>query len=256
MYSENGKYPISVCFSPQAWPLFKKDHALVLIVDIFRATTSICTALHNQVKSIIPVAEISESIAYGQQGYLIAGERDGKKLECAHFGNSPFNFIDPSLQGKTIVFNTTNGTQAIREASQGHNEVCIGAFTNLEAIGQHILNRKKEVIVFCAGWKNRFSLEDSLFAGAIVQYLIGKGKGDYHTTCDSAIACADLWSLAGNNLPQYIEKAAHRHRLQKMGLDDVIEYCLSLDTTPVVPVLVNNKEIVDYNKQAHTLNCL
>lgn len=241
MYSEKGTHSIEVCFSPLSWPLYEKPNALVIVTDIFRASTAICAAFHNEVKSIIPVAEISESEAYKQKGYIVAGERDGKNLDCADFGNSPFNFLDPALKGKTVVMNTTNGTQAIKAASQAGNQVIIGAFINLSAVCRFAMEQEKDVLVFCAGWKNRFSMEDSLFAGATVEQLVVASKGKFHTTCDSAVAAADLWLMAKGNLLGYIEKAAHRHRLKKMCLDDVLEFCLTFDFTSALPVLENGK---------------
>ena len=236
MYSEKGDHSVHVCFSPLYWPIFRQENALVIITDIFRASTAICAAFHNEVNAIIPVETISESEEYKRKGYICAGERDGKTLACAHFGNSPYNFLNPALKGKTIVMNTTNGTRAIKMTGDGNNDVVIGAFINLDAVVKHALNNNKNVIVFCAGWKDRFSLEDSLFAGALVEALIESGAGKYHTICDSAIASAELWTNAKNDLQVFIEKAAHRHRLKKLGLDDVIPYCLELNTTSVIPV--------------------
>ncbi|MBW6477837.1 MAG: 2-phosphosulfolactate phosphatase [Bacteroidales bacterium] len=244
MYSEKGKYTVEVCFSPLSWPLFEKENAVIILTDIFRATTSICAAFQNKVKSIIPVAEILESIAYKEKGYIVSGERDGKKLDCAEFGNSPFNFMEPRLQGKTVVMNTTNGTQAMKMVQKGNNLVGIGAFLNLDAICNWAMQQKRPVIVFCAGWKNRFSLEDTLFAGAAVNYILKNGKGDFHTMCDSAIASVDIWHQARINPRAYIEKAAHRHRLKKMGLDDILDYSMQLNINQCIPVLVD-EEIVD-----------
>lgn len=237
MYSEQGLYSISVCFSPLSYPLYQKHDSLVVITDIFRATTAMVAAMQNGVKSIIPVAQISESQEYKAKGYIVAGERDGKTLDCADFGNSPFNFLQPHLRGETIVMNTTNGTQAIYTAAKGNNRVAIGAFTNLDAVAKYAASQQKDLLIFCAGWKNRFSLEDSLFAGALTQKLIEDHPGIFHTSCDSAIASADLWKLAQKDPAAYIEKAAHRHRLRKLGLDDVIHYCLSMNLTNAVPIL-------------------
>jgi 2-phosphosulfolactate phosphatase len=236
MYSEKGDHSIHVCFSPLSWPLFRQDHALVVIADIFRASTAICAAFHNGVQAIIPVETVSESEEFKRKGYICAGERDGKTLACADFGNSPYNFLQPELKDKTIVMNTTNGTRAIKMTGAGNNEVVIGAFINLDAVVQHALNEQKNVVVFCAGWKDRFSMEDSLFAGALVASLIERGAGKFHTICDSAIASAELWHNAKNDLRGFIEKAAHRHRLRKLGLDDVIPYCLALNTASCLPV--------------------
>lgn len=241
MYSEKGRYTIEVCFSPLFYPLYDKENIMVVVTDIFRASTAIVAAFDNGVKGIIPVKDIHESEAYKAKGFIVAGERDGKKLACADFGNSPFNFMDPSLRGQTIVLNTTNGTQAIETVSRGHHPLAIGAFTNLDAVAEYAASQQKNLVIYCAGWKNRFSLEDTLFAGALTQRLIQGYPGLFHTICDSAIAAADLWQLAQPDLMGYIQKAAHRHRLQKMGLDEVIPYCLSLNVTEVVPVLQNHE---------------
>jgi 2-phosphosulfolactate phosphatase len=240
-------YSIEVCFSPLSWHLFEKPGTVVMITDIFRASTAICAAFQNKVKSVIPVAEIEESIAYKEKGYIVSGERDGVKLECAEFGNSPFNFMEPRLQGKTVVMNTTNGTQAIKKAKGTDNLVCIGAFTNRDAICDWIMEQNRNLVVFCAGWKNRFSLEDTLFAGAAAEYILEKSDRRFSTNCDSALAALDLWKFAKENPRAYIEKAAHRHRLRKMGLDDILDYSMSLNTNRCIPVLKGD-EIIDLNR--------
>ena len=236
MYSEKGEFEVQVCFSPLSWPLFARDNALVIVADIFRATTAMCAAFEHGIKDIIPVESIAESQGYKDKGYICAGERDGKTLACADFGNSPFNFMDPALKGKTIVMNTTNGTRAIKIASERHNRIAIGAFVNLEAVSRYAVGSGRPVVILCAGWKDRFCTEDALFAGAAVERIVALGKGAYHTMCDSAIASATLWNAARTNLYSFTEKIAHRHRLRKMGLDDVISYCMTPDTTDVVPV--------------------
>jgi 2-phosphosulfolactate phosphatase len=234
-------HSLEVCFSPLSWPLFEKEHAVVIVTDIFRATTSMVAAFENRVKSIIPVAEISESIAYKEKGFIVSGEREGKTLECAAFGNSPFNFMAPELTGQTVVMNTTNGTQALKMVSGKDNLVGIGAFTNRDAICDWAIQQKRDIIIFCAGWKNKFSLEDTLFAGAAAEYILHKGSSDYFTHCDSIMASIDLWLAAKDNPLDYIQKASHRHRLRKMGLDDIIEYSMQLNISRSIPVLSGNK---------------
>ncbi len=241
MYSEKGEFDIQVCFSPLSWSLFSKSNALVIVADIFRATSAMCAAFHNGVKDIIPVETIQESEHYKKQGFICAGERDGKTLICADFGNSPYNFMDQSLRGKTIVMNTTNGTRAIKIASGHENSIAIGAFVNLSAVCAYAVRLNKPVVILCAGWKDRFCTEDALFAGAAVEQIISRSKGLYHTTCDSAIASVELYNAAKDNLLGFMDKVAHRHRLRKMGLDDVIDYCITADSTDVVPVLKNDR---------------
>ncbi len=245
MYSDQGDHQVEVCFSPISWPLFEKENAVVIVTDVFRATTAICAAFENGVSAIIPVENVSESEYWKKEGYITAGERNGITLECADFGNSPYNFMDPELRGKVISMNTTNGTRAIRMAAEKENEILIGAFSNLSAACRYAVNHQKDILILCAGWKDRFSMEDALFAGAAAGEIIALGKGSYYSVCDSAIASHELWKLAEPDPVRFIEKAAHRHRLKKMGLDEVIPYCLRRDVTQKVPRFQSGRLVVE-----------
>ena len=129
---------------------------------------------------------------------------------------------------------TTNGTQAIRIASECHG-VLIGAYLNFSALADWLNGQERDVIILCAGWKTKFNLEDSLFAGALAEKLLGAGM--YHTICDSTLASIDLWDKARTDLPGYINKVAQKERLRKNKLDDVMGYCHTFDTTRVIPAL-------------------
>ena len=224
---------VEVCFTPAVFDCFHNPESVVVVVDVLRATSAICTAFMNGVDRIIPVGTVEEARAYRNKGYLIAGERDGIVLDFADFGNSPYNFTSERVKGKTIVYTTTNGTQAIQSASSCY-KVVIGAFLNLSALSHWVINQNRDVIIFCAGWKNRFSLEDTVLAGAIAKKLLE--HPGFYTTCDSTLASLDLWSLAEPDLLGYIEKAAQRSRLQKNGLDDVIGFCHTPDLTNIIPL--------------------
>jgi 2-phosphosulfolactate phosphatase len=224
---------LEICFSPALFGTFDPAGKIVVLVDILRATSTICAALNFGVKEIIPVSTVEEALTYKEKGYMVAGERDGKVLDFADFGNSPFNFMNDAVVGKSIVYTTTNGTKAIATAT-GCNELLIGAYLNLSVLAEYLRNTKNDVIIFCSGWKNKFNLEDTLFAGALAERLM-KDK-NFSTVCDSTLAATDLWSIAKNDLMAYIQKAAHRERLRKLGLDDVLEYCHTPDLAPVIPV--------------------
>ena len=231
------KKKIEVCFSPALYPYFENKESIIVIVDILRASSAICTAFMNGVSRIIPVATLEEAQDLKNKGYLVAAERDGIVRDFADFGNSPYNFTAERVRGKHIVYSTTNGTQAIQLASSSYR-VIIGSFLNFSAVNNYIINENRDVLILCAGWKNKFNLEDTLYAGAVADYLI---SNHYLTTiCDAAMASQDLWNIAKNNLTQYIEKAAQRHRLKKNGLDDVLEYCHTFDLTNLIPALEND----------------
>ncbi len=210
--------------------------SIVVIIDILRASSAICSAFANGVKTIIPVESVGEAREYKKKGYLVAAERDGIILDFADFGNSPFNFTRDKIEGKTVVYSTTNGTGIIKLAASA-DFVVIGSFLNISALSEWILKKEQDVLLFCAGWKNRFNLEDSVCAGAFAERLTASDQ--FVTICDSTKAALDLWGLARNDLKHYIDKAAHRSRLKANGLDDCIEFCLTADYTDKIPVIQN-----------------
>jgi 2-phosphosulfolactate phosphatase len=225
---------VEVCLSPGLFPdILAKDDFVVVLVDILRATTTICTALANGAEAIIPVASHDEARRLKARGFLVASEKDGLQPDFADFGNSALCFTRDVIGGKTLVYCTTNGTRALKIA-EGAGSVVIGAFINISALTEWLARRQKDVVVLCSGWKNRFCLEDTLFAGALTRRLLETGV--FHCDCDSARAALDLWSLAEGDVLDYIEKAAHRHRLKDLGLDDVIPYSFECDRVTVVPV--------------------
>jgi 2-phosphosulfolactate phosphatase len=233
-------FTVEVCFTPKLFSeILTKENYVVVLVDILRATTSICAAFSNGVRSIIPVGDMQEAREYKEKGYLVASEQDGKKMDFADFGNSAFGFTREKVSGKTIVYCTTNGTKAL-ETARSAEQIVIGSFINITALTSWIRKRKVNAVILCSGWKNKFCLEDTLFAGALASSLL-EGS-DFCSICDSVEASIDLWNLAKTDIMGYIEKAAHRHRLKRLGLDDVISYSFTPDQTDVVPVF-DGKEI-------------
>lgn len=227
---------IEVCFSPVSYPLFENKEAIVVVIDVFRATSAICTALHYGVEGIIPVATVEEALDYKQKGFPAAAERHGEVVEGFDFGNSPFSYMDDNLKGKKVVLTTTNGTQAITVSKDSY-KVVIGSFLNLSIMAQWLEQQQRDVILLCAGWKNKFNLEDTLFAGALTRLLLATGK--FENSCDTAQAACYLYDQGKHNLFQFLDKSSHRKRLEKLNLEKDIRYCLTPDLTPVIPVLEN-----------------
>lgn len=230
---------IEVCFSPKLFGNIQTTSNFVtVVVDILRATTSICAALACGAKSVIPVSSLNEAEAFKQKGFVVAAERDGLRLDFADFGNSAFDFMKNDVSGLDIVFSTTNGTVAM-EMAKSSEAIVLGAFINLSALADFLIKTDKNIVILCSGWKNMFCLEDSIFAGALIEKLTESQKFDIQ--CDSALASLDLWKTAKPDLFGYIQKAAHRKRLKMLGVDDVLEYCFTLDTVDTVPVLKDGR---------------
>lgn len=234
------KLTLETCFIPSSFHRYNCNGAIVVVIDVLRASSAICTAFENGAEAIIPVSEVDEAMDYKKRGFLVAAERDGYVLDFADFGNSPFNFTPGRVKGKIIAYSTTNGTRIIKMTSDSYKTV-IGAFVNISSLTGWLTEFNKNVILFCAGWKDRFSLEDAVCAGAFASRLLESGL--FATICDSTLAAIDLWHLAENNTFDYIEKAAQRSRLRDKGLDDCIDFCLTPDFTRIIPAVEKGRII-------------
>ncbi len=225
---------VEVCFSPKLYGhKLTQGLFVTVVVDILRATTSICAAFDHGVSEIIPVSGLDEARDMKERGFLVACERNGEVVDFADFGNSASDFQRDNLIGKSVVFSTTNGTKTINLACDAA-QVVIGSFVNLGALTDYLVGKQENVVILCAAWKSLFNLEDSVFAGALSQNLLTAG---YSTVCDSALGAADLWKVAGSDLKGYLSKSSHRSRLKHLVSDADFEYTLSLSISDVVPVL-------------------
>ena len=229
---------IEVSLTPALLPLYDVENSIVVVIDIFRATSSICYGIENGAEAIIPVSQVEECIAYSEKGYLIAAERNGEVVEGFDFGNSPFSYTAEKVAGKTVVLTTTNGTHAIHLSRQAKS-IVIGSFFNLTALSNWLREQNENILLVCAGWKNKFNLEDTVFAGAVVHQL----KNDTYQIDDSAIAAEDLYLCAKDDLGAYLSKTSHSDRLKKLGIEEDIAFCLNVDITTAIPVL-NGEQLV------------
>lgn len=225
---------VEVCFSPELIHLHELKGKIVVVVDIFRATSTMVAALAHGITEIKTFAELEECRAMSDQGYLIAGEREGLTAPGFEMGNSPVAYLAGDFAGRKLAMTTTNGTQAIHK-SAGAFEILIGAFPNLAATARYIQPLEKDVIIHCAGWKGRFNLEDSLYAGALVKALEKTHSPDE----DGALAMLALFEKEDNDLKGFLSQASHAKRLQNHGIESDIDFCLTLDLYDLVGKVEN-----------------
>jgi 2-phosphosulfolactate phosphatase len=225
---------IEVCLSPALYKYkTTTDNYVVVIVDVLRATSAFCAAFDSGAKAVIPVSGLDELLEYKNKGYLTAAERNGNKVDFADFGNSPGVFLQSDLKGKELAYSTTNGTQAVEMAKSCGN-IVVAAFVNLDAVCLWLLGQKKNVVILCSGWKNTFSLEDTLCAGALVETL--EKTGNYAHTCDASGASLSLWKSSKDNLQEEAKKASHYQRLVVLGQLDDLKHCFQLNVSKAVPI--------------------
>lgn len=234
----SGGRGVDVCLTPALISLFNVEDYIVVIIDIFRATSSICYGIENGAEAIIPVAEVEECEAYREQGlnYLLAAERNGEVVAGFDFGNSPFSYTKEKVSGKTVVLTTTNGTQALH-LSRKAKKVVIGSFLNLTALCNWLKTQNENILLVCAGWKNNFNLEDTLFAGAVIDQL---KESDFKLD-DAAIASNDLFQTGKDDINKYLKKTSHSERLKKLGIEKDIEFCLQVDLITAIPILAGER---------------
>ncbi len=225
------KPTLEICLTPDAVSFIDLTGKITVIVDIFRATSTIVAGLASGVTHVIPVADIADALHYKTQDYVTAGERNGEKVEGFDIGNSPFEHM--AQEFKKIVMTTTNGTQAIEAVKNTAEQVIIGSFLNLRAVTNYLKSQNKDVVIVCAGWKGRFNAEDALFAGALALKL----KGDFWWEGDETLFTSHSYTSVKKNLSKILKHSSHYKRLAKKGVSDDMDFCLQIDKFKNVPVL-------------------
>jgi len=236
----NNKPTIHTSLSPALLHLYDLSNSIVVIIDVFRATSTIASALHNGARSVIPVDSVPRAIEISKNiGGIAAGERDGIIAEGLQHGNSPLEYSRAFIGNKILVLTTTNGTRLLQMALNNNADSIIsGSFPNLSAVCDHLVAEKKNVVLGCAGWKDRFNLEDTLFAGAVIQRI----KKHFTIHCDSSLMAETIYAKHKNELIEFAPNLTHYHRLvERFGLIEDIKFCLTEDVANVLPVYIDGK---------------
>lgn len=215
-----------------------------VVFDVLRATSVMVTGLANGSAGFLPVAEISEAVAWHHKDptLLLAGEREGLRITAAQsggvdfdLGNSPREYTGARVQGRTIVTTTTNGTRALRSCATA-GVVVVGAFLNLGATARWLLAQSfQRVVLVSAGTGERVALEDVLCAGALCDQLT-KAKRDCHLD-DSALLACGAYREAASNLFAVVSASKNARRLAaNPELRDDVAFCLRRDVFDLVGV--------------------
>lgn len=226
---------IEVVLTPALLQLYQVQGKTVVIIDILRATSSICVAFFGGVNKILPVSTPEECLMFKDFDFLCAAERNAVKLPGFDMGNSPFEFQNPLLKERNIAFTTTNGTKAIKQSKElGAGKIVIGSFLNIQVLTTWLTQQQDDVILLCAGWKDKANLEDSLFAGALVHAL----KDEFATECDTALMTSTLYTTMKDQLEDYVRMSSHAKRFKALhATEDDVRFCLQMNTAPVLPVM-------------------
>ncbi|SHF31667.1 2-phosphosulfolactate phosphatase [Seinonella peptonophila] len=204
----------------------------VILLDIFRATSFIVTAIWKGCQSVIPVESEITAFELAKPEDLLAGEYMGKPIANFDIDNSPTALLNMKLNEKRIIQSTTNGTRAIQRAQQA-SSILIGSFLNLQAVVDQARQLENDILLLCAGTRGQFSLEDGLAAGFIIKGLI-EGSAKIELDDFAKILLIKASSVQYDWRAWCLEGVAGK-RLQSRGKKSDLDYCLRLNDCDIVP---------------------
>jgi 2-phosphosulfolactate phosphatase len=239
---------IETVLSPALFHLYEEGlhEKNVVVIDILRATTTMCVAFENGVSEMVPVSTPEEAAILHTKGYIAAAERHGETVSGFELGNSPQDYTRERVGNKKIAITTTNGTRAL-VMSAAAKRVYVGSFIHISALAETLLKDGRDVLLFCAGWKDKFNLEDTLFAGALAQKLLA----GMTVEGDSTLAAIDLYQTASADLAGYLQKASHVGRFKSLHVESDLDICLRMDISTKIPVFSKGVINLLHHESAH-----
>ncbi len=236
------KITAEIFFTPaQVDDLFLRDKN-VAVVDVLRASTTIITALSNGAREIIPVPSIESAVKISGSLFgdvtLRGGERHAKMIEGFNLGNSPAEYTEETVKGKSIIFCTTNGSLAITKGRYAKNLVVAG-FVNISKVAEFLASLGEDFFILCAGNQNNFCIEDVVCAGMILsktEQILGQN----FVIGDSGLAAMSLYKTYNRSILKMIRQSDHGKYLTELGFREDIKFCSGIDCIPVVPIFANN----------------
>ena len=221
--------------------LFEPDDlagGVAVMIDVLRASTTICTALQHGAEAVVPLSEVPRTLALAKSDErgIAGGERDGLPPEGFDLGNSPSMYTPASIGGKVVYFTTTNGTQALARMHQSA-EIFVGCFANRRALRDRLAGETRDVHLVCAGTDGAITAEDVLFAGAIAADL-GAGTDPSDPI---ATQMATRLFAATPDLHAAVRAGQGGQNLVRLGLGDDIAVATTEDQFEIVPALQDGR---------------
>jgi 2-phosphosulfolactate phosphatase len=230
--------PIRVHLLPQLAPPGALAGSVAVVIDVLRATTTIVHALAAGCLAVVPCAEVEEAqqraAALRPAGKIIlGGERGGVPLPGFDRGNSPREYTAAACKKATVVLTTSNGTPALLRAAEAERGL-VAAFVNFSAVCEQLRADPRPVHIVCAGTEGAVSLEDTLLAGAFVDFLCENGEVRLD---DAARLAWDAFENHGRMLPGALQVGAGGEKLHALGYDADIRDAAQVDRFAIAPEL-------------------
>lgn len=233
---------IDVYFSPAQVDEMQLRDKNVVVIDVLRASTTIVTALNNGAREIIPVGSIESAVKVSGNLFgdvvLRGGERNGKIITGFNLGNSPSEYTEEAVKGKSIIFCTTNGSSAMVKAKYA-KRMAVAGFVNISAAVDYIRQAGEDFSIVCAGKQLLFCIEDAVCAGMLLKMLLEQSAVTVDVN-DAGGAAQILYRTNGKNLLKMAKSSDHGKYLVEIGFESDLKTCVSVDSIPVLPLLIGN----------------
>ncbi len=230
---------LRVFFSLPQWRDDELEGQTAVVIDVLRATTTLAVALHNGARRIIPAespaAATDIKIRVGKENVILGGEKEGRIIPGFDLGNSPAEYTPEKVAGKNLVFVSTNGTRAVIKTRLAERSL-LGSMVNAGLVAEFLARNPGDTTFICAGREDKFSIEDAVCAGIIVNRLLAQtGGGEIHLN-DAARVASLLGERYASGILELFRHSDHGRYLMNIGQEADLEFCARLDSLPVIPV--------------------
>ena len=213
----------------------KLENKIAIVIDMFRATSVITTALSNGCKEVIPFLTIEESKEYAdtlnRDEYILGGERKAVKIEGFDLSNSPLEYTKEVVKDKSVLMTTTNGTRTLAKCGAA-KRIFIAAMINGKAVAEKLAEINEDVVIVNAGTNGNFSMDDYICSGYIINEILKIRK---NVELTDIAKTANMIYESNTDIISYVKEANHYSVMRSLGLDDDINYCIKKDIIDIVP---------------------
>ena len=238
---------VDLYLSPVAHSKPDLSRRTVVVIDVLRCTTSINTALRAGAKGVIPVLGPGEAAdvwtKIGSDMAVLAGERQGVRIENFLLGNSPAEFTEETVAGKFVIMTTTNGTMAFVN-SQPAARIFSASLTNISTVAQAVASAGDDLAVVCAGREGHFSIEDTICGGMLIHLLAAEHKIKLEFNDASSLALL-LYRTNSRAIGKAIAQGEHGRFLISIGFEHDVRSVAEIDSVPVLPVLKDGRLVLE-----------
>lgn len=213
----------------------KLENKIAVVIDMFRATSVIVTALNNGCREVVPFLTIEETLENADKldrsEYILGGERKAVKIDGFDLSNSPLEYTEEVVKDKKVLMTTTNGTRTLTKSNSAER-IIIAAMINAEAVAEKLLEINQDVVIINAGTNGNFSMDDYICSGYIINEMMKKNNKIELTDIAKT---ADIIYESNKDIISYVKQATHYSVMKSLELDNDIEYCMKKSIVNNVP---------------------